>query len=151
MGEPITKQRLKNYVLLRRSVENQLERLARMKNSELIPAMQESDGSKRSPAVSSSKMENAIVRRLLYEDEIKPDVESKLAEMEAIRAAINRLPDPQEQDVLRFRYIDCEGYRNTPWRDIALKVYGDDDEAQMQMVFRVHGRALKNIAAMTEE
>ena len=151
MGEPITKQRLKNYVLLRRSVENQLERLARMKNSELIPAMQESDGSKRSPAVSSSKMENAIVRRLLYEDEIKPDVEEKLAEMEAIRAAINRLTDPQEQDVLRFRYIDCEGYRNTPWRDIALKVYGDDDEAQMQMVFRVHGRALKNIAAMTEE
>lgn len=144
MGEPVTKQRLKNYILLRRSVENQLERLARMKNSELIPAMHESDGSKHS-ATSSSKMENAIVRRLLYEDEIKPDIEAKLAEMEEIRAAINRLPDPQEQDVLRFRYIDCEGYRNTPWRDIAIVMYGDDDEAKMQMVFRVHGRALKNI------
>lgn len=148
MGEPITKQRLKNYVLLRRSVENQLERLARMKNSELIPAMKESDGSQRSPAVSSSKMENAIVRRLLYEDEIMPDVEAKLTEMEAIRAAINRLSDPQEQDVLRFRYIDCEGYRNTPWKDIAIEMYGDDDEAQMQMVFRIHGRALKNIERM---
>ena len=148
MGEPVTKQRLKNYILLRRSVENQLERLARMKNSELIPAMKESDGSQHSPAVSSSKMENAIVRRLLYEDEIMPDVEAKLAEMEEIRAAINRLRDPQEAEVLRYRYIDCDGYQLTPWRDIACEMYGDDDEAKMKMVFRIHGRALKNIAAM---
>lgn len=148
MGEPITKLRLKNYILLRRSVESQLERLARLKNAELIPAMKESDGSKRSPAVSSSKVENAIIRRLIYEDEIMPDVEAKLAEMEAIRAAINSLPDPQEAEVLRHRYIDCEGYRLTPWRDIACEMYGDDDEAQMQMVFRIHGRALKNIERM---
>ena len=148
MGEPVTKQRLKNYILLRRSVENQLERLARMKNSELIPAMQESDGSKRSPAVSSSKMENAIVRRLIYEDEIMPDVDAKLTEMEEIRAAINQLHDPQEAEVLRYRYIDCVGYQLTPWRDIAIEMYGDDDEAKMKMVFRIHGRALKNIAAL---
>ena len=145
MGEKITKQRLKNYILLRRSVESQLERLARLKNAELIPAMKESDGSMRSPSVNSSKMENSIVRRLVYEDEIMPDVEEKLAEMEAIRAAINRLPDPQEAEVLRYRYIDCVGYRLTPWREIACEMYGDDDDAKMQMVFRVHGRALKSI------
>lgn len=148
MGEPITKERLKNYILLRRSVESQLERLARLKNAELIPAPKESDGSMRSPAVNSSKVENAIVRRLIYEDEIMPDVETKLAEMEAIRAAINCLPDSQEAEVLRHRYIYCDGYRLTPWREIACMMYGDDDEAQMQMVFRIHGRALKNIEAL---
>lgn len=147
---PTIKQRLKGYVLLRRSVENQLERLARLKNAELIPAIKESDGSQRPPATDSSRIENAIVRRLTYEDEIMPDVEAKLAEMEAIRAIINHLHDPQEAEVLRRRYIDCEGYRLTPWRDIACEMYGDDDEAQMQMVFRVHGRALKNIEALTE-
>ena len=29
-------------------------------------------------------------------------------------------------------------------RKLGMK-YGDDDEAQMQMVFRIHGRALQNI------
>ena len=151
MGEPVTKERLKKYIAHRRTVENQLERLARLKNEEKIPAMKESDGSMRSPSVHSSKMENAVIRRMTYEDEIMPDVEAKLAEMEAIRAAINALDDPQEAEVLRHRYIDCRGYRLTPWRDIACKMYGDDDEAQMQMVFRVHGRALKNIQAVGNE
>lgn len=147
---PTIKQRLKGYVLLRRSVENQLERLARLKNAELIPAIKESDGSQRPPATDSSRMENAIVRRLTYEDEIMPDVEAKLAEMDAIRAIVNSLADPQEAEVLRHRYIDCTGYRLTPWRDIACEMYGDDDEAQMQMVYRIHGRALKNIEMLTK-
>ena len=42
----ITKERLKNYVYIRREVENQLERLERMKNEALIPAAREGDGSK---------------------------------------------------------------------------------------------------------
>lgn len=145
MGEPITKERLEKYKSLRRTVENQLERLARLKNAELIPAMTESDGSKRAPAVSSSKMENAIVRRMTYEDDIMPDVEAKLAEMEAIRAAINRLPDPQEAEVLRFRYIDGDGYKPMKWRDVALRMYRDDDDSKVKAAQRVHERAIKNI------
>ena len=145
MGEPITKERLEKYISLRRSVEGQLERLARLKNDELIPAMKESDGSKRAPAVSSSKMENAIVRRLTYEDDIMPEVEEKLTEMETIRAAIGRLPDPQEQDVLRYRYIDGDGYKPMKWRDVALRMYRDDDESKVKAAQRVHDRALKNI------
>lgn len=145
MGEPITKERLEKYSSLRRSVENQLERLARLKNAELIPAMTESDGSKRAPAVSSSKMENAIVRRMTYEDDIMPDVEAKLAEMEAIRAAINLLSDPQEAEVLRFRYIDGDGYKPMKWRDVALKMYRDDDESKIKAAQRVHERAIENI------
>lgn len=145
MGEPITKERLEKYKSLRRSVENQLDRLARLKNDELIPAMKESDGSKRPPAASSSKMENAIVRRMTNEDDIMPDVEAKLAEMEAIRAAINQLSDQQEAEVLRIRYIDGDGYDPMKWRDVALRMYRDDDESRIKAAQRVHDRALINI------
>ena len=144
---PTIKQRLKGYVLLRRSVENQLERLARLKNAELIPAFKESDGSQKPPSTESSRMENAIVRRLTYEDEIMPDVEAKMAEMDAIRAIINSLADPQEQDVLNARYIDAQGYRPTPWRFVAMKMYGDDDENILKALQRIHDRALENIEA----
>lgn len=142
--EPVTKQRLHSYIFLRRSVENQLERLARMKNEELIPAMKEGDGSKHTPGA-SDRMANAIIRRLAYEDEIMNEVEAKMAEMEEIRAAILRLSEAQEQEVLRCRYIDCEGFRQTPWKDVAIQIYGDDDESQVKAVQRIHGRALINL------
>lgn len=41
-----TKQRLASYRALRLEVDNQLDRLARLRNEEQIPAMQESSGAK---------------------------------------------------------------------------------------------------------
>lgn len=139
-----TKERLKSYIFLRREVDNQLERLSRMKSDEILPGKRESDGSKHT-ASGSDRMANAIVRRLQYEDKILDEVERKMDEMDTITNAIDRLSDSMEREVLRMRYIDCQGYKHTPWREIALDMYGDDDEAQMQMVFRIHGRALQNI------
>lgn len=145
MGEPITKERLKNYKSLRRSVENQLLRLEELENDTQIPAMRESDGSKRPPAANGSRMEKAIVRWMTYDDDISPDIAEKKAEMEAIRAAINQLTDAQEQEVLRCRYIDGDGYNPTKWRDVALKMYRDDDESKVKAAQRVHDRAIINI------
>lgn len=142
----ITKERLKNYVYIRREVENQLERLERLKNEALIPAVRESDGSKHQGA--SDRMANAIIRRITYEEQIAADMEAKIAEMDEIRAAIDGLQDPQEREVLRMRYIDCRGYHNTSWRRVAMQIYGDDDEAQLQSVYRIHGRALVHIGAV---
>lgn len=139
----ITKQRLKNYIFIRREVENHLERIARMKNDALIPAMKQSDGSQHTGA--SDRMANAIIRRITYEDKISEDMEKKLTEMDDVRSAIDQLPDPQEREVLRARYIDCTGYKHTPWREVAMKLYGDDDESQIQSVYRIHGRALVDI------
>lgn len=139
-----TQERLKSYIFLRREVENQLERLSRMKSNELFPARMESDGSKHT-ASGSDRMANAIVRRLEYQEKILDEVERKMDEMDAIEWAINGLSDSIEREILRMRYVDCEGLKHTPWREIALDLYGDDDEAQMQMVYRIHGRALQNI------
>lgn len=144
MGEPVTKERLISYIFLRRSVENQLERLARMKNDELIPAQKESDGSKHTGGA-SSRMENAALRRMAFEDEVMPEIEAKMAEMAAIRRAILMLPDAFEQEVLRFKYIDCDGYERPKWREIAMKIYKDDDERRVKAVQRIHGKALQHL------
>lgn len=93
-------------------------------------------------------MANAIIRRITYEEQIAADMEAKIAEMDEIRAAVDGLRDPQEREVLRMRYIDCQGYRNTSWRRVAMRIYGDDDEAQIQSVYRIHSRALVHIGAV---
>lgn len=144
MGEPITKERLHKYIFIRREVENHLERLTRMKNQALIPARKEGDGSQHTPGA-SDRMADAIIKRLTYEDKTAEDIEAKLDEMDKIRGAIDSLADPMEREVLRLRYIDGAGYRPMPWKDVALSLYGDDDEAQVRSVHRVHGRALQHI------
>lgn len=147
--EPITKDRLRNYIFLRMEVENQLERLARMKNEELIPAQKESDGSKHS-AGASDRMANAVIRRLSFQDAIHDEMEQKLQEMEYIQDAISALEDPQEREVLRLRYIYGEGCRYMPWREISEKLYGDADDRSIHATFRVHGRAIHNIYIATK-
>lgn len=139
-----TKKRLKSYIYLRQEVDCQLERLSRMKSNELFPTRGESDGSKHTSS-GSDRMAKAIVRRLQYEEKALDEVERKMDEMDKITNAIDGLEDGLEREILRHRYIDCRGCKHTPWREIALSIYGDDDEAQMQMIFRAHGRALKNI------
>lgn len=146
----ITRERLYNYSKIKRQVENQLERLVRMKNEELIPALKMGDESKRNPGA-SDRMANAVIRRITYENEIAASMEENLAEMDAVRAAIASLPDPMEQEVLNMRYIDCEGYRHTPWRDVAMSIYGDDDESQIRAVHRLHRSAMDNLCGKEEE
>lgn len=145
----ITRERLHNYAKIKRQVENQLERLVRMKNEELIPALKMGDESKRNPGA-SDRMANAVIRRITYEEEITASMEENLAEMDAVRAAIKTLRDPMEQEILNMRYIDCEGYRHTPWRDVALKIYGDDDENQIRAVQRLHKSAVENLCGKDE-
>lgn len=140
----ITKQRLKNYVYVRREVENQLERLARMKNEEQIPAIRPGDGSKKNKG-GGDRLERAIIRRLEYEEQALPQIEAAQEEMETVRAAIDSLEDPLEREVLRLRYIDGEYCRMMPWREVAVIIYGSDDEKYIQATFRLHGRALKRI------
>lgn len=144
--DKMTKERLASYISLRLEVDNQLERLARMRNDEKIPAMRESDGSQHSPG-SGDRMERAIIRRMEYEDRIMPQIEAALAEMETIEQAIYAVADPMEREVLRLRYMEGNYIRHLPWRDVALKLFGDDDKRHMVATYRLHTRALNNITS----
>lgn len=140
----MTKQRLSKYITLKLEVANQLERLARMENEAKFPGMKESDGSQHTSGA-HDRMEKAIIRYMEYRERITPKIKENEAEMERIERAIDRIGDPMEREVLRLRYIDGEFCRHMPWRDVALKIYGDDDEAKLQSVYRLHGRALQSI------
>lgn len=144
-NEPMTKKRLANYISLRMEIENQLDRLARMKNQEKIPAIKVGDGSQHTGSA-GDRMARAIIRRMEYEERVLPQIEAAQAEMEAIEDAINDMDDPMEREVLRLRYIDGENCRHMNWRDVALQIFGNDDERHMLATYRLHGRALQNLA-----
>ena len=139
------KQRLASYRALRLEVDNQLDRLARLRNEEQLPAMRESSGAK-STGGNGDRMERAILRRMEYEERVLPQIEAAKREMAAIEAAIDHVEDPLERECLRLRYISGDGCRMMPWKDVAVAIYGDDDDKYILSIFRIHGRALQSIA-----
>lgn len=144
MDNTMTKQRLASYRALRLEVDNQLDRLAQLRNEEELPAMRESSGAKPSGG-DGRRMERAIHRRMEYEKRVLPQIEAAQREMAAIEAAIDHVEDPLERECLRLRYIDGDGYRLRPWGEVAVMIYGDDDEKSLHSVFRLHGKALQHI------
>lgn len=144
MGEPITKEKLMKYVSLRMEIENHLERLARMKQNERFPAMKDPDGSKHT-SFGSDRMANAVLKRLDYEERVAPRLEANMREMDEIEAAINKLENPMEREVLWLRYIDGDHCRLMPWTDVCDALYGASDKKYMLATYRLHGQALQNI------
>lgn len=144
-AKPMTKQRLASYVSLKTEMENQLERLERLKNEAEIPAIRQGNGSQHTQA-RGDRMERAIVRYMEYEERIAPKVESIKAEMLEIEEAIDAVADPLEREVLRLRYIDGEYSGHVAWKEVALRLFGDNDERHLLAAHRLHGRALVSIS-----
>ncbi len=143
--EPITKERLKRYIFLKKENDNKLEQLARMRSREYFPEHKESDGSKHQPGA-SDRVAKAVIRRMQYQEKIADRIEENQCEMDLIERAIDCLGDPLERMVLSLRYIDCEdGYEHRKWNEIAMIIYNGDDENRLRTVHRIHSRALQNI------
>lgn len=140
--EPVTKERLARYISLKKENENRLERLARMKSNAEMPAQRDPDGSKHTGS-SGERMARAIEAYMEYEDTIRPLVDANRREMAEIEAAVAALPDPLEREVLRLRYMDGEHCRMLSWREVALRVYDDDDKKYVDSAMRVHRVALE--------
>ena len=149
-SQPMTKQRLASYVSLKMEIENQLERLARMKNEAKIPSIRHGDGSQHTHG-SGDRMERAILRYMEYEERIMPQIEATQTEMEEIEQAIDAVDDPLEREILRLRYIDGENCRMMPWKDVAFRMFGDNDERHILAAYRLHGRALVSISDIKRE
>ena len=144
----MTKERLLSYISLRMEIENQLERLERLKNEAKIPAIRRGEGSHRNQ-YKNGKMERAIIRAMEYEEAIGPMIDANRLEMHAIENAIDSLPDPMEREILRLRYIDGDFCRHMPWKDVAFHLFGNNDDRHMLAVYRLHGRALMSISHLT--
>ena len=148
MKEPITKNRLQRYISLRLECEKICNQIEKLKINESFPAAKPGDGSQRT-GTTGDRMANAIINRLEYEETMAPILERNKAEMLEINKAINALDDPNERVVLRMRYTEGDSCRHKPWEDIAMAIYGDNDERCLKATYRLHGRALKNIQRLT--
>ena len=144
------KKYLSKYAGLKMSVENQLERIARAENNTQIPAMRMSDGSSHQGG-GSDRLGNSVVKWLDVKERLLPSIKANIAQMRRIEQEIESLEDPFEREVLRLRYIDSEHCRLMRWRDIAMKLYGDDDEKDIKAAQRLHESAVLSFGKVIEE
>lgn len=144
------KQRLKRYPAIRLETENMISRLEMLKSEETIPPVRQGDGSKRT-AGTGDRQERAILRRMEYEERTAPTIAANKQEIKAIDAAVLALSDPLEREVITIHYIEVDGYKPIPWRDVAIAMYGDDAEADVLRVHRLHGKALRSLQEIMQE
>ena len=135
---------LATFVTLRHEVESMEDRLRRLESEAILPPMKQSDGSQHTSG-DGYKNERAYIRLIEYKERNLSQIESRRWEMRAIEQAIKALADPLERSVLEHRYIESDTIRLQNWRDIAFEMYGDDDERDLQAVYRLHNKALDNI------
>jgi hypothetical protein len=141
------KKRLSNYSAIRVELDNLEDRLERLKSEEILPPMRPSNGSKPTGGT-GDRQERAVIRRMEYEERHGAEIEAKRNELRDIENLINAVPDPMERMVLRIRYTDSETAKPMPWRDVAMVIYKDDSDSKMLAIYRLHGKALRNIQAL---
>lgn len=157
------------YLSLKKENENRRERLARMKAGAEIHGRtyeylkdsgapgRESDRVITNPAApwlmpqhtgsGGDAMAKSVEQYLEYEKEISPLITANDKEIACINAAVHALSDPMEREVLRLRYLDGDGdsYRLMRWREVAIRIYGDDDAKDIISAQRLHDKALLEI------
>lgn len=151
MGAERARKWLRGYQGLKFEYDIWSEKLARMENEQYIPAMRMGDESKHT-ASAYDRMGSATTRRLDFEDETAEEIAEILAKMKAIETAIKALPDPMQRGVLIRRYVaGFDGYKLTPWRNIAIQLYRQDDDAALKRVQSLHREALEKLEEITDE
>lgn len=138
------KKRLSQYSAIRVELDILEERLERLKSEETLPPMRPGNGSKPTGGT-GDRQERAVIRRMEYEARHGAEMETKRTELRYIEELINAVSDPMERMVLRIRYTDSETAKPMPWREVAMAIYKDDSDSKMLAIYRLHGRALKNL------
>lgn len=144
------KERLKRYPGIKQETEKILSRLEVLKSEETIPPIRQGDGSKRT-AGTGDRQERAVIRRMEYEQRNAPTLAANRQEIKAIDTAVAALVDPLEREVITIHYIEVDGYKPLPWRDVAIELYGDDSDAKLLAVHRLHSRALSSLQEIFQE
>ena len=137
---------------MRRDIENQYERLHWLETAEGIIAKPSLSGMPRPQGGISNPTAAAAERK----DEIREKIRRKEAEEKAERCAIESMTesmaDPDERLIIQLKYIDL-----ADWPDISFALFGscedynDRMEAYQRRTYRIHGRALLNLARIYTE
>lgn len=131
-------------------MEKMTARLEVLKSEETIPPLRPGDGSKRT-AGTGDRQERAIIRRMEYEQRTAPTIAANKQEIKAIDMAVAAMCDPLEREVITIHYIEVDGYKPLPWREVAIAMYGEDTEAKLLAVHRLHSKALRSLQEILQE
>lgn len=145
MTEQEIRERLGRYLALRMENENQLERLARLKNRMVLPSVRAGDGTQHTGG--GERMARSVENFLEEEKKIKKQIEENRQEMDRIRAMVETLPDPREREVLRLRYLDGDRDTCRPicWQEIAFHLYGSCKKKHVDAAMRLRQKAVNSI------
>ena len=100
------------------------------------------DGEKvKSSSTTTSKMEDAVIKCIMVEEEIAAAVEKLIAEKKKVVQVIEKLYSPTEYRILHMRYIQY----------ISLADIADKLGREYTWVTTVHGRAVKHVQEILEE
>ena len=141
------KEYLESYAALKMEVRMNEDRISEVFYEAQIPATHLSDGSRRTQ-VSKDRQENANIRYIEIKDRLQPIIDANKAKMREIEDDIASIPDPMQREVLRIRYTDTDTWKPLKWRDVAMRMYGDDDENALRRLVRFHREALAAFEAV---
>lgn len=138
--------KLESFAELQRKIDNQIERLERLKQTMGSPSSPNlgSGGGGSSDGV--SKIERLVERK----DELDRKIRGLIYKESAIRKELERLIEqltkPDEQTVIEMRYLDRQN-----WWTICTSLYSDRDDYQnngekyLKKTFKLHGSALQSL------
>lgn len=86
--------------------------------------------------------------RMLHAQNTASQLDNTRKRKTEIEDAITSLDDPLDRAILRARYIHVDGPNLTTWRDVALRICGDDAPKDIQYVKRHHKTALDHLSQM---
>ena len=153
--KPITqriKDRLAAYTAMLRDIDNQLERLDRMEMTMASPPGPDLTGMPRGSGTPSDRTGMMVERKMELEEQIDRLKAEEKQERNAIEGMILHLSDPDERAVIRLRYFD-----RADWESTCGVLFGDRRDyvdrvdAYQNRTYKIHGRALLNLAAVLDE
>lgn len=146
------KERLHRYTALLRDIDNQRERLDRMEATIGSPSGPSMTGMPRGSGTPSDRTGLMVMRKMELEEQIKETIAEEQKERASIEAMIQRVKHPDERAVLRLRYFD-----RADWESTCGVLFGDRRDyidrvdAYQNRTYKIHGRALLNLAAVLDE
>lgn len=152
---PITKEikdRLFQYTVMLRDIDNQIERLIRMEESAALPNGSCLTGICKSIGMPSDYISVISERKLELERQIKEATTEERRENAAIEHMVQQIDNPDERAVIRMRYFD-----RADWDDITLALFGDRQdyserwESYQNRTYKIHGRALLKLAYILDK
>lgn len=145
------RKRLAAYRTLNEEIDNEIERLDRMKDRASSVRSPNLSGMPKAPSTVYDRMADMVARVCDLENEIKDLVMERDEERKAIEALVKRLDKAGERAVIRSRYLDLE-----EWEDVQFVLFGSktdfDDryDDYKQRMFRWHRSAISNLAQLSQ-